>query len=313
MSATSGWSTRALPTVPPPPVTTCSWSAGQAALVDQQLGQRDRGERGLAGRLEHDRAAGGDGRRHLVGHQVEREVERRDGADHADGHPQGEAELALARRRRRRAAPSRPPACGPRPPRTGTCPTARSASTRAVLMGLAASAAMIRAKSSRRSASSRAAASRIAARFHSGSGPAGSAALARRDGAVDVVGGAGRDLADDRAVVGRADGDGLLGGVALAGQRQRTNIGHAADDTAGMSYAFLDHPGPIPFAHRGGALEGLENTMPAFEAAMPSRLPLPGDRRARSRPTACCWPSTTTTSAAPAGARARSASCRGPR
>ena len=35
-----------------------------------------------------------------------------------------------------------------------------------------------------------------------------------------------------------------------------------------MPYAFLDHPGPIPFAHRGGALEGLENTMPAFEAAI---------------------------------------------
>jgi glycerophosphoryl diester phosphodiesterase len=34
-----------------------------------------------------------------------------------------------------------------------------------------------------------------------------------------------------------------------------------------MPYAFLDHPGPVPYAHRGGALEGLENTMPAFEAA----------------------------------------------
>ena len=34
-----------------------------------------------------------------------------------------------------------------------------------------------------------------------------------------------------------------------------------------MSYAFLDHPGPVPYAHRGGALEGLENTMPAFAGA----------------------------------------------
>ena len=34
-----------------------------------------------------------------------------------------------------------------------------------------------------------------------------------------------------------------------------------------MSYAFLDHPGPVPYAHRGGALEGLENTMAAFAAA----------------------------------------------
>jgi glycerophosphoryl diester phosphodiesterase len=35
-----------------------------------------------------------------------------------------------------------------------------------------------------------------------------------------------------------------------------------------MRFRFLDHDGPIPFAHRGGALEGLENTMPAFEASV---------------------------------------------
>jgi glycerophosphoryl diester phosphodiesterase len=35
-----------------------------------------------------------------------------------------------------------------------------------------------------------------------------------------------------------------------------------------MAYAFLDHPGPIPFAHRGGALEGLENTVAAFESSV---------------------------------------------
>jgi glycerophosphoryl diester phosphodiesterase len=33
-------------------------------------------------------------------------------------------------------------------------------------------------------------------------------------------------------------------------------------------FAFLDHPGPIPFAHRGGAGEWPENTMPAFESAV---------------------------------------------
>ncbi|MGH9115425.1 MAG: glycerophosphodiester phosphodiesterase [Acidimicrobiales bacterium] len=32
-------------------------------------------------------------------------------------------------------------------------------------------------------------------------------------------------------------------------------------------YAFLDHPGPIPFAHRGGALEAPENTWRSFEHA----------------------------------------------
>lgn len=33
-------------------------------------------------------------------------------------------------------------------------------------------------------------------------------------------------------------------------------------------FAFLDHPGPIPFAHRGGAGSWPENTMPAFAGAV---------------------------------------------
>ena len=33
-------------------------------------------------------------------------------------------------------------------------------------------------------------------------------------------------------------------------------------------WAYLDHPGPIPFAHRGGASDKPENTMPAFENAI---------------------------------------------
>ena len=33
-------------------------------------------------------------------------------------------------------------------------------------------------------------------------------------------------------------------------------------------WAYLDHPGPIPFAHRGGASEFPENTLPAFEHAV---------------------------------------------
>jgi glycerophosphoryl diester phosphodiesterase len=33
-------------------------------------------------------------------------------------------------------------------------------------------------------------------------------------------------------------------------------------------HPFLDHPGPIPFAHRGGAGDWPENTMPAFEGAV---------------------------------------------
>jgi glycerophosphoryl diester phosphodiesterase len=35
-----------------------------------------------------------------------------------------------------------------------------------------------------------------------------------------------------------------------------------------VTFAFLDHEGPIPFAHRGGAGDWPENTMPAFEGAV---------------------------------------------
>src|SRR3990170_871558 len=34
------------------------------------------------------------------------------------------------------------------------------------------------------------------------------------------------------------------------------------------AFPFLDWPAPIPFAHRGGASEAPENTMPAFEYAV---------------------------------------------
>ncbi|MDQ0938258.1 glycerophosphodiester phosphodiesterase [Streptomyces turgidiscabies] len=37
--------------------------------------------------------------------------------------------------------------------------------------------------------------------------------------------------------------------------------------TTRIRHPYLDHPGPIPFAHRGGAATGLENTMLQFQQA----------------------------------------------
>jgi hypothetical protein len=71
---------------------------GQTGL-DEEVDERQGSERGLGGGLEHDRTAGGDGGGQLVGHQVEREVERRDGGDHPRGHAQGEGQLATPVRR----------------------------------------------------------------------------------------------------------------------------------------------------------------------------------------------------------------------
>ncbi|MFF7900980.1 glycerophosphodiester phosphodiesterase [Streptomyces sp. NPDC007920] len=37
--------------------------------------------------------------------------------------------------------------------------------------------------------------------------------------------------------------------------------------TTPVRHPYLDHPGPIPFAHRGGAADGLENTLAQFRRA----------------------------------------------
>ncbi|MEU5534884.1 glycerophosphodiester phosphodiesterase [Streptomyces sp. NPDC020362] len=38
--------------------------------------------------------------------------------------------------------------------------------------------------------------------------------------------------------------------------------------TIAIRHPYLDHPGPIPFAHRGGAADGLENTVAQFRRAV---------------------------------------------
>ncbi len=75
-------------------------SERETAFLEQHLRQGDGREGRLAGRFEHDRAASGDRGCHLVGDEVQREVEGADGTDDADRHAEGEAELALSRRGR---------------------------------------------------------------------------------------------------------------------------------------------------------------------------------------------------------------------
>ena len=68
----------------------------QARLV-LELRERERRQRSLARRLEHDGTAGRECGRDLVRDEVEREVERADRADDPDRLPERERELAFAR------------------------------------------------------------------------------------------------------------------------------------------------------------------------------------------------------------------------
>ena len=110
--ATSGCSTRWLATLPGR-VHDVEPARRQPALVDQQRASFERGQRRGRRRLQHDRAAGGDGRGDLVAHQVEREVERaRSRPTTPIGHPLDEAHLALAGRAGVEGDQSRRPGAG---------------------------------------------------------------------------------------------------------------------------------------------------------------------------------------------------------
>ena len=78
-----GWAASALPTSGPQPVTTLTTPGGKPASATSS-GERERAHRGVVARLDHDRAAGGQGRRQLPGQQQQRGVPRDDRRDHAD-------------------------------------------------------------------------------------------------------------------------------------------------------------------------------------------------------------------------------------
>ncbi len=63
--------------------------------LGQHFADDQRADRRLLRRLQHERAAGGDRRRHLVRDQVEREVERRDERDRPQRHAFGIAVIAV--------------------------------------------------------------------------------------------------------------------------------------------------------------------------------------------------------------------------
>ena len=69
---------------------------GRQARLVERVGEEQRGERRQLGRLQHHAVVGGEGRRQLVRHHVERMVERRDGRDGVERLAQGEDLARLA-------------------------------------------------------------------------------------------------------------------------------------------------------------------------------------------------------------------------
>ena len=187
----------------------------QPALVDEHLRQREAAEGRLAGGLQHHRATGSDGGADLVHHQVEREVERRDGTDHTDGDAQGEAHLALPRRNGIEGDH-----LAAQLARLGGSELERAGSTLGLdARGLDGLGRLFGDDLGELLAPGGEASGRpiedvgpLPQRQRVGV----ERSLGDGDGAVDVGGGLRRDLADDGIVVGRADGD---------------HIGHASDDT----------------------------------------------------------------------------------
>ncbi len=226
--AMSSWSTRALPTVAAAARDDVEPLGRQPALVDQQLGQRDGAERRLAdaglSTTGHPAAIAGAS---LWATRLSGKLNGRDRTDHADRHAQREAELADSPPAMASSGTMSPASVRASAAANRNVPAARSASTRAVLIGLAASLAMMRGELVTPLGEQ-------ARRGRRGSRPASTAAAARRQRAL-----AQRRRRDRRRRLhrtapgrslprrrGRSTVDGVGGGEALAGERQCSDIGH---------------------------------------------------------------------------------------
>ena len=192
----SGWVTSDEPAGWPWPVITLSTPLRQH--LARELGQLDRGDRRGLGRLEHDRAAGGQRRADLPDGHHQRVVPGRDLAHHADRlapDDRGAALHVLARRLALRAS-------APAPPKKRRLSHMNGiSSSRKALRGLPASAAS-RSDSSSACSSSRSASLRSAAARSPGvvAAQPGKARLRGADGAVHVLLARERHLGDHLAV-----------------------------------------------------------------------------------------------------------------
>ncbi len=170
MSATSGCSTSALPTVPPPPVTTLRWPGGSphspSSSSASEIADSGVCDAGLSTTGQPAAIAGATLCATRLSGKLNGLI--------APTTPTGSASVKPIFPSPTSAASSG--TISPASRRASVAAnvnveTVRRASTRAVLIGLAASSAIVCAKSSTRSESRRAARSRISARFQAGSAP----------------------------------------------------------------------------------------------------------------------------------------------